>query len=128
MLLQSLRLSSTSDSYDIIGWDVRGAGSGRISNVQRLSLKPAKSVRVSSFVLLHSKQCNRSANHHGSHIGKGATAFWGYQNTTLLEEEFAALFPLGFDHLILDGVVDGGLQYAFGDVLLSSIQDIEKVF
>lgn len=56
------------------------------------------------------------------------TVFWGYQYATLLGETFVAFFHYSFDHLILDGVVDGELQYGFGDVLPSSIQDSEKAF
>lgn len=57
---------------------------------------------------------------------KKVDAFWGYHYATLLGETYAALYPDEFDHLILDGVVDGEKQYDFGDVGPSSILGAEK--
>ncbi|MCJ1469674.1 hypothetical protein MMC07_008310 [Pseudocyphellaria aurata] len=57
---------------------------------------------------------------------KKVHAFWGYHYATLLGETYAALYPHEFDHMILDGVVDGEKQYDFGDVGPSSILGAEK--
>lgn len=57
---------------------------------------------------------------------KKVDAFWGYHYATLLGETYAALYPHEFDHMILDGVVDGEKQYDFGDVGPSSISGAEK--
>ena len=59
---------------------------------------------------------------------KKVNAFWGYQYASLLGETFRALYPDEFDHLILDGVVQGEKQYGFGDVKTDSIRDAEKAF
>lgn len=57
---------------------------------------------------------------------KKVDAFWGYHYATLLGETYAALYPHEFDHMVLDGVVDGEKQYGFGDVGPSSILGAEK--
>lgn len=59
---------------------------------------------------------------------KKVTAFWGYQYASLLGETFGALYPNEFDHLILDGVVQGEKQYGFGDIKTDAIRDAEKAF
>jgi hypothetical protein len=59
---------------------------------------------------------------------KTLTAFWGYQYVSLIGETYASLYPHKYDHLILDGVVQGEKAYGFGEVLPSSIQDAETAF
>lgn len=156
----------TLEGYDIIGWDVRGAGqstplltcfpdqSARLAYLGaapkilgdpsyrtleegiRANLEYAKTFgeacreRSGEFLPYYDTP-NSARDLHTIMKATGAktiTAFWGYQYATLLGETFATLFPHAFDHLILDGVVDGELQYGFGDVLPSSIQDTEKAF
>lgn len=156
----------TLEGYDIIGWDVRGAGqstplltcfpdqAARLAYVGaapkvlgdpsyrtleegiRANLEYAKAFgeacreRSGEFLPYYDTP-NSARDLHTIMKATGAqtvAAFWGYQYATLLGETFAALFPQAFDHLILDGVVDGELQYGFGDVLPSSIQDTEKAF
>lgn len=59
---------------------------------------------------------------------KTLTAFWGYQYATLIGETYASLYPHKYDHLILDGVVQGEKAYGSGDVFPSAIQDAETTF
>lgn len=59
---------------------------------------------------------------------KKLAAFWGYQYATLIGETYASLYPHGYKHLILDGVIHGEKAYGFGDVKPSSIRDAEKTF
>lgn len=59
---------------------------------------------------------------------KKLTAFWGYQYASLIGETYASLYPHEYEHLILDGVVQGEKQYGFGDVGPCSIRDAEKNF
>lgn len=156
----------TLEGYDVIGWDVRGAG----QSTPLLTCFPDQAARMAylgaalkilgdpSYRTLeegiranleYAKTLGEACKEHSGEFlpyfdtsknardlytimeatgARTVTAFWGYQYATLLGEAFAALFPHAFDHFILDGVVDGELQYGFGDVLPSSIQDTEKAF
>lgn len=99
---------------------------GRISNTQRKIFGEACKERSGEFPPYYdTTNSARDLHHHESHRSKKS---YSILDATLLGETFAALFPQAFDHLILDGVVDGELQYGFGDVLPSSIQDAEKAF
>ena len=151
--------------YDIIGWDVRGAG----QSTPTLKCFPDESARAAflattpkvlgdpnvgveegiknnlAFAEVFGEACKKESgaflpyydtpnNARDLHTimratgAKKVTAFWGYAYASLIGETFAALYPDSYDHLILDGVVQGEKQYGFGDTTPSTIRDAEKTF
>lgn len=57
---------------------------------------------------------------------KKLAVFWGFQYAMLIGEAYSSLYPHGYEHLTLDGVVHGKKAYRFGDVKPSSVRDAEK--